>query len=385
MTTRVVILGAGFAGLELATLLSERVPTDVAVTLIDQSDSFVFGFAKFDVMFGRASADSVRSHYRQIHKPSVDYRQEVVTRIDPVARRVTTDAGDYTADILVIALGADLDPSATPGLVENGYEFYSVAGAARLAEVLPTVTSGHVVIGVAGTPYKCPPAPSEAAFLLHDFLTHRGVRDAVDITVISPLGTPVPVSAEMSQAILDGFAERGITYVGGEGIGSVQPGQVTLHSGRTYPCDLLLGVPRHTAPSAVTDAGLTEDGWIPVNSTNLSTRFPNVYALGDVASAPVPRAGVFAENAAKAVADDIVAGLGGGIPTPYDGAGTCHIEFGGGLVGRVDANFLTAGGLTAPFTPPSREIAQEKERSAATRLNRWFGSDPEADARLRRR
>jgi sulfide:quinone oxidoreductase len=354
------------------------------VTLIDQSDSFVFGFAKFDVLFGRSSVDSVSTHYSQIRKPSVQFRQEVVTRIDPVERRVTTDTDMYDADILVIALGADLDPSATPGLVDHGYEFYSVAGAARASEVLPTVTSGSVVIGVVGTPYKCPPAPSEAAFLLHDFLTHRGVRDAVDISVISPLGTPVPVSADTSQAILDGFAERGITYIGGEGIAAVEPGRVTLHSGRTHPCDLLLGVPKHTVPPVVEAAGLTEDGWVPVDSANLSTRFRNVYAMGDVASAPVPRAGVFAENAAKAVADDIIAGLRGSPATPFDGAGTCHIEFGGGLVGRVDATFITAVGPAAPFTPPSTEIAQEKEHSAAARLNRWLGSGQESDAKLRR-
>jgi sulfide:quinone oxidoreductase len=373
LTTRVVILGAGFGGLELATRLSERAAADVAVTLIDKSDSFVFGFSKLEVMFGRASVNGVRAYYREISKPSVEIRHEVVTTIDPLQRRVSTDRATYDADILVIALGADLDPSATPGLVEFGYEFYSVEGAAQLADLLPTVTSGHVVIGVVSAPYKCPPAPSEAAFLLHDFLTERGVRNAVDITVISPLGTPVPVSAETSEAILDGFAKRGITYIGGEGIRSVERGRLTLRSGGTQPCDLLLGVPRHTVPPVVAAAGLTEDGWVPVNPANLATRFPHVYAMGDVASAPVPRAGVFAENAAKAVAGDIIAGLRGGASSPYDGAGACYIEFGAGQVARVDATFITAGGPTAPFTPPSLAMAEEKERFAATRLHRWFG------------
>jgi sulfide:quinone oxidoreductase len=373
MTTRVVILGAGFGGLELATLLSDRVADEVAVTLIDQSDSFVFGFSKLDVMFGRARPDDVRAYYGEINKKSVDVRQEVVTAIDPVARRVRTDVAEHEADLLVIALGADLDPAATPGLVEFGNEFYSVAGAARLGELLPRVTAGHVVVGVVSAPYKCPPAPSEAAFLLHDYFTERGVRDHVDITVVSPLGTPVPVSAATSQAILDGFAERAITYIGGDGISAVERGQVTLHSGPTRPCDLLLGVPQHLVPPVVAAAGMTEDGWVPVNPANLATRFPGVYALGDVASAPVPRAGVFAENAAKAVADDIVAVLKGGTSSPYDGAGSCYIEFGGGRVARVDATFLTAGGPTAPFTPPSSALAKEKDMFAATRLQRWFG------------
>ncbi|MGH8893675.1 MAG: NAD(P)/FAD-dependent oxidoreductase [Actinomycetes bacterium] len=373
MTHRVVILGAGFGGLELATTLSERAADDVTVTVIDQSDCFVFGFSKLEVMFGHTSTESVRAYYREIDKPSVEFRQEVVTAIDPAARRVSTYAGEYEADVLVVALGADLDPSATPGLVEHGHEFYSVEGAERLADVLPTFSSGHAVVGVVSAPYKCPPAPSEAAFLLHDFLTERGVRDAVDITVVSPLGTPVPVSAETSEAILKGFAERDITYVGGDGIRTVEPGQVTLRSGGTRPCDLLLGVPQHVVPPVVAAAGLTENGWVPVRSENLATRFPGVYAMGDVASAPVPRAGVFAENAATAVADDIIAGIRGSAAVPYDGAGSCYIEFGGGRVARVDATFITAGGPTAPFTPPSPALAEEKERFAATRLHRWFG------------
>ena len=105
-----VILGAGFGGLELATRLSDEVADEVSVTLIDKNDSFVFGFSKLDVMFGRKPLDAVRHHYRDIAKPAVEFRQETVTAIDPVARHVTTDRGGYDADILVVALGADLDP-----------------------------------------------------------------------------------------------------------------------------------------------------------------------------------------------------------------------------------------------------------------------------------
>ncbi len=135
MSRRIVILGAGFGGLELAARLSATVPDEVSVTLIDKNDSFVFGFSKFEVMFGRKSLEEVRSYYRDIVKPGVEFRQELITGIDPEARRVVTDRGTYDADILVVALGADYEPAATPGLVEGGYEFYSVPVAARLREV----------------------------------------------------------------------------------------------------------------------------------------------------------------------------------------------------------------------------------------------------------
>jgi sulfide:quinone oxidoreductase len=117
MPTHVVILGAGFGGLELSTRLSEELADGVRVTLIDKSDSFVFGFSKLDVMFGRQTLDEVRLYYRDITKPSAEVRQETIVSIDPQTRRVVTDAGEYDADILVVALGADLDPAATPGLL----------------------------------------------------------------------------------------------------------------------------------------------------------------------------------------------------------------------------------------------------------------------------
>ena len=152
---RVVILGAGFGGLELATMLSSAHEA-LDVVLIDKSDAFVFGYSKLDVMFGRATPDAVRLPYAVFAKPRVRLLRETVTAIDPDARRVTTDAGVHEADVLVVALGADYDYEATPGLTEFGDEFYSVAGAQRLATVLPQFTSGREVVGVCGAPYKMP-------------------------------------------------------------------------------------------------------------------------------------------------------------------------------------------------------------------------------------
>ena len=132
MSLRVVVLGAGFGGLELSTILSETLGERLDLTLIDKSDSFIFGYSKLEVMFGRKTLDAVRLPYHKIVKPGVHFRQEVITAIDPERRRVTTQNGTYDADVLVVALGADYDPDATPGLVEGGNEFYSVAGAERL-------------------------------------------------------------------------------------------------------------------------------------------------------------------------------------------------------------------------------------------------------------
>src|SRR5262245_14209586 len=186
MKTRVVVLGAGFGGLELTTLLSDAFGDAIDVVLVDRADAFVFGFSKLDVMFGRQLPAAVRHHYRDIVKPGVRFVQTNVLSIDPVARRTVTGAGVFDADILVVALGSDYVVAATPGLIEGCHEFYTVEGAFSLRDTLPHFGGGPAIVGVCGKSFKCPPAPSETALLLHDFLTARGRREASDITVVMP-------------------------------------------------------------------------------------------------------------------------------------------------------------------------------------------------------
>ena len=376
MSTSVLVLGAGFGGLELSTRLSEELGDQVDVTLIDRADAFVFGFSKLDVMFGTPTPDAVRMRYADITTPHVRFRQEAVTAIDPATRRVTTDLDTYEADVLVVALGADYDLGATPGLAEAGNEFYSVAGAEAVRDVLPSFRSGTAIVGVCGTPFKCPPAPSEAALLLDEYLRERGARDDVTIKVVMPFGIPIPPSPDTSAAILAKFAERGIEFVPGHKVTALDPTahEAVLDDDTRLPFDLFLGIPVHRAPAAV--EGMTEDGWIPVDQRTLATRFPGVYAVGDVTSVGTPKAGVFAERSARAVADQLIARIRGeDEPEGYDGTGACWIEFGDHEVGRVDVDFFsTPGHPTGSFTEPSAAMAVEKAEFGSSRRARWFGN-----------
>lgn len=376
MKTRVVVLGAGFGGLELTTILSQSLGEDVEVTLIDKSDSFVFGYSKLDVMFGRTTLDAVKLPYRELAKPGVRFAQETILAIDPAGRRVSTDAGEHEADFLVVALGADYDFDATPGLAEGGNEFYSVAGAQRLGELLPSFTRGHAVIGVCGAPFKCPPAPSEAALLLHDHLLARGIREQCRISFVIPFGTPVPPSPDTSRALMEAFAERDIAFVPERRVSSLDPARsvAVLDDGSELAYDLFLGVPKHRAPDVVIASGMTEDGYVPVDSRTLHTAYPGVYAVGDVATVGVPKAGVFSEGAARVAAASILAAVRDGTqPEPYDGRGSCYIEFGGGRVGRVDVDFLSGPKPTGIYQEPSLALAGEKEHFGSSRRVRWFG------------
>ncbi len=380
MKRHVLILGAGFGGMELAKRLSETLEDAVRVTLLDRNDAFVFGYSKLEVMLGRQSADEVRLPYAGIDMAGVEFRQETVVAIDPATRRVTTGAGSYDADFLVVAMGADYVMDATPGLLEGGHEYYTVAGAERLRDALPGFEGGRVIVSVLGQPFKCPPAPFEGAFLLDEYFKARGIRDSVQLTSAFPMQRPVPVTGEVSQMFREALAARDIEELPQTRVTSIDPETRTAHlaDGGTLAYDLFIGIPIHRAPDPLAAAGLAVNGWVPVDQSNLRTEFDGVYAIGDVCTGPrtVPKAGIFAESAAGVVALDIAAAIAGGEPpAPYGGAGICYAEFGEGLVSKVEVDFLSGPAAVAQRNDPSKAYAADKREFGATRRARWFGLD----------
>ena len=373
---RVLVLGAGFGGLELTTRLSDEFGDDIDIVLVDKADGFIFGFSKLDVMFGRTTADAVHHAYSDIVKPGVRFVQSTIRSIDPVAKRVVTDAGTFDADILVVALGADLHPDATPGLLEGGHEFYTVAGAFACRDVLENFAGGRVIVAVTSTPFKCPPAPSETALLTHDYLSARGLRDASSISLVMPLGVPIPPSPAASKALLVAFEERGIDWHPDTLVRRLDAERkvAVLSDGGEMPYDLFLGVPVHRAPQVVLDSGMTVDGWIPVDSLTLDTSFPGVYAVGDVTSVGTPKAGVFAEGQA-AVAADRIAGVvrGEASLSTYGGNGMCYLEFGEDEIAIVNVTFLSGHAPFGDMEGPSAALVADKVEFGRHRVQRWFG------------
>lgn len=371
---RVLVLGAGFGGLELTSMLSEAIGDNLDLTLIDQNDTFYFGFSKLDVMFGHKQPDSVKIPYQSIVKPGVRFCKETVTAIDPVSKNVTTQSGTHEADVLVVALGANYNFNATPGLAQYGNEYYSFEGATKLRDVIPQFKKGNAIIGVCGAPFKCPPAPSEASLMLHDYLVTAGVRSACSISIVMPFGSPIPPSPDSSKALLKAFEERDIQFIPQHKVASLKAGNAVLDDGTEMPFDLFLGIPKHVAPDVVLQSGLAVDGWIPVDRQNLLTRFQDVYAIGDVTSVGTPKAGVFAEGAAKIAAASIIATYRGKQnDKSYTGAGSCYIEFGKGQVARVDVDFFSGPKPFGIHQDASEALTIDKENFGSSRKARWFG------------
>jgi sulfide:quinone oxidoreductase len=381
---RIVILGAGFGGLELASLLSDEFGDDQGsadgfdVVLIDKNEQFVFGFSKLDVMFGRTIEANVSHRYADLVKPGVRFVNSTIRALDPVTKRVSTDDEVFDADVLVVALGADLDPAATPGLLDGGHEFYTVSGAFALREVLDSFTGGQVIVGVTSTPFKCPPAPSETALLMHDFLVERGLLDSSSVSLVMPMGVPVPPSPDASAAILGAFAERGIGWHPDKLVRALDPERkvALLSDGEELPYDLFLGVPVHRAPDVVIESGMTENGWIPVDPLTLETRFPGVYAIGDVTSVGTPKAGVFAEGQAIVVARRVAASIRGeASESVYDGHGICYMEFGHDMIAKVDVTFVSGQRPVGSLVGPSTDLVSDKTHFGSSRVQRWFGHE----------
>ncbi len=243
-------------------------------------------------------------------------------------------------------------------------------------DLLADFAGGHVVVGVTSTPFKCPPAPSETALLVEELLRHKGVRDSSTVSLVMPLGVPIPPSPQASEVILAAFAERDIAWRPGTLVTGLDPQrrQVQVSDGDPLPYDLFLGVPVHRVPEVVRESGLAVDGWVPVDPLTLETSYPGVYAVGDVTSVGTPKAGVFAERQGAVVAQrilDVVHGIEA--TTSYDGRGICYLEVGDGQVGKVDVTFRSGERPVAQLEGPSVELAGEKSSFGESRVARWFG------------
>jgi sulfide:quinone oxidoreductase len=259
-------------------------------------------------------------------------------RIDTTARRITYDGGlhlDY--DWLVVATGSRIVPEEIEGFASHAHHFYGAAAARSLRVALDAFTGGRIVIGIAGMPYKCPPAPLEIAFLIDAELRARGLREASEMHFCSPIGRAFTIESvsEMATPIL---AEKGIELHTFFNVEAIDPERRTVQSleGEELPYELLILVPPHRGAKVVVDSGLAPpSGWIPTDPHTLQViGQERIFALGDATDLPLSKAGSTAHFEAPVVTERLVAAIEGRAPDArrgnYTGKVMCFFEIGDG-------------------------------------------------------
>jgi len=380
---RIVILGGGFGGITSAIELGRALGGEHAITLIERAPVFMMGLRKLWMLTGRGTRREGERLLADLRADGVRVAQETVLAIDLAAREVRTDVDRYPYDYLIVALGAEPRPDLVPGFSPAVYNLYGVADAERLGGRIREFSGGRIVIAILGVPYKCPPAPYEAAMLLDDLFRRRGVRGAVQMQVFTPQPMSLPVVGAQNCAQVEGLlAAKGIAFSPNRRVARLEGSTAVFDDGTQVDADLLLIVPPHRPPAVIKDSGLPMRGeWVAVDPATLRTSAEGVYAVGDVneiplaTGLPLPKAGLFAEAQARIAAQQIVAELRKGPPPPpFDGVGYCFIETGGGMATLVQGHFLAAPHPAITIAPPSAAAYVQKIDFERSRLTDWFGS-----------
>jgi len=367
MPARIVVLGGGVGGTLTANLLARRLGRDARVTVVDPTGMHVYQPGFLYAALGKANGRWLARDERTLLRDDVELIVEAATRVEAEQGVVRLGHGGSLAwDYLVLATGARLLPDQVPGLVEGAHEFYSLEGALRLREALRSFGGGRVLVGVAGIPYKCPPAPVEFTLMLDQYLRKRGVRDKSELTLLSPLNRAFTIepASKLVQPLMEA---RGIGLETFFNVESVDPAAGTVSSleGDKAAYDLLVLVPPHAGQAVVEASGLGDaGGWVPTDRTTLQhQRHERVFALGDATDLPISKSGSTAHFEAPVVASRIASLVRGTAPkVNYGGRVMCFLETGDGKATALRFDY------EHPPVPPAPSRAWHAAKWAFNRL-----------------
>jgi len=379
----VLVLGGGFGGIIVGSQLRRLVAPEHRIVVIERKQKFSLCLSNLWVMTGEREtpADGERE-LSKLGDWGIEWVHADIETIDPAAKTVRTTAGNLQGDYIVMALGAEKNPQTVPGFAESALNLYELAGAQRIRSELERFSGGRVVVLISRTPFSCPAAPYEAAFLIDSVLRERGIRQRTEIAVYTPEDQPMPVAGPaVGSALIQMLEARNIEFHGEQIVLKIEPAsRRVLFEINETPFDLLIGVPPHSAPQAVRESGLTDaSGWVPVDPTSLQTRFDSVLAIGDMTAIRLPngmflpKAGVFADSEARIVAENIAAAIGGAAApsSKFNGDGFCYIEVGGGMAAYGSGHFYAMPGPRIALEAPSQRYRREKGEFERTVLALW--------------
>ena len=353
---RVVILGGGVGGTLTANLVARKLKARIAkgeakVIVVDLSGKHTYQPGYMYIAMGHERPERLVRSERSLLDSNVDLVVDLVQKVDVASSRVELASGEALHfDQLVIATGSRIVPETMESFDQEAHHFYTAAASAKLRKALDAFTGGKILIGIAGIPYKCPPAPLEVAFLVESELRDRGLREKSEIQFLSPINRAFTIESvsEMATPI---FEEKGIDLQLLAGIDSIDAERkvVITDAMEEYGYDLLICIPPHKGAQVVIDSGLApKSGWVPTDRHSLQVkkmaapgtkdedveRYPNIYALGDATDLPLSKAGSTAHFEAPVVAERVAAAILGRKPSGkhalYSGKVMCFFEVGDG-------------------------------------------------------
>ena len=371
MNSNVLILGGGSGGLASAGRLKELLGDKISVTVIDKQRSFVMGFSLLRVMTGEKTEQEVTVPKEKVSQKGIKFINTEVNRIDVNNGIVRTDQGEFVYDYLVVALGAELAPEKIPGF-ESAFHMYTLEDAKKLRDALSSFRGGSIRLVVSSTPFKCPPAPYEAAMLIDDHLRNKGLRDKSDIQIFTPEPQPMPIAGpEVGNMVVSMLNEKGIGFHSNTKVSLIDGSskQIVFENSSREKYDLLIAIPPHTTPKVIRESGGLADAseWISVDPKNMQTKYDRVYAIGDVAAVKLPsgmmlpKAATFAFGQAEIVASNIASSVLGTEARNWDGFGECFIETGSGNAAYGSGSFYSSPKPVINLQIPSKELRERKD------------------------
>ena len=370
-SNEVLILGGGSGGLATAGRLKELLGDKISITVIDKQRSFVMGFSLLRVMTGEKTEQEVTVPKEKVSQKGIKFINTEVNRIDVNNGIVRTDQGEFVYDYLVVALGAELAPEKIPGF-ESAFHMYTLEDAKKLRDALSSFRGGSIRLVVSSTPFKCPPAPYEAAMLIDDHLRNKGLRDKSDIQIFTPEPQPMPIAGpEVGNTVVSMLNEKGIGFHSNTKVSLIDGSSkhIVFENGSREKYDLLIAIPPHTTPKVIRESGGLADAseWISVDPKNMQTKHDRVYAIGDVAAVKLPsgmmlpKAATFAFGQAEIVASNIASSVLGTEARNWDGFGECFIETGSGNAAYGSGSFYSSPKPMINLQIPSKELRERKD------------------------
>jgi sulfide:quinone oxidoreductase len=319
----VVILGGGSGGVVVANNVGRALGDEHRVVLVDRRLEHIFQPSLPWVMLGNRKMRQIKRPLSRLEKKGVEVIQDEITTIEPDRNEVQLRAGGTLGyDYLVISLGLETIPDGVPGAEGEAHHCWEPDAAERAREALERFDRGRIVVGISGTPFRCPPAPYEVIWQIDDVLRKKGLRDRTEIDFFSPepaaFGGGKTVTTWVTQRVMARGAEMHFNFAPNE----VDPGKKVVKNGdgEELPYDLLFMVPKHKPSQVLLDSEIAEPNGVKIeNVDHMTTRWPNVYAIGDAtALAPsLSKAGGMAHMQGETVAHNVVSTIKGDSPVGF--------------------------------------------------------------------